>query len=434
MIKTRASIAAVLFPLFATEAQAQNLSCADQLRMGLYNTVRSHSSSSQAASAVRTLCSTYQSLQQTNVTANLMVDVPLLFETNASMSYAQLQALARALCTSSDERSLSNAEQDLVSQTISSDAMQAYRACIEANRRGLQFRRTTTGEDLNVVTVEIAHDAPGTSGVPLQDVRVIPEDAYECAGELWDARRNRASGPSASLTMVRNSFLSMSCRRRVSSSPAQAPGRQVFAPAAQIVVSTGGGTLVTIIPEASVVPMAPIVTAPLGAVMAFAGDTPPSGWMLCDGRSLSRTLYASLFATVGTAHGAPDAMNFNLPDYRGYFLRGADRGAGRDPDRGGRTAMAAGGRSGDGVGSVQGSALGSHNHDASAQMGGAPFSSTPTGESEWRSGFAGGGAFHDSGGRGVSRRALPVSVQVQAAGGSETRPLNASVNWIIRVR
>jgi microcystin-dependent protein len=62
---------------------------------------------------------------------------------------------------------------------------------------------------------------------------------------------------------------------------------------------------------------------PAGTIIAFAGATPPSGWLLCNGSAISRTTYSALFSAIGTAHGQGDgSATFNLPDYRGQFLRG----------------------------------------------------------------------------------------------------------------
>jgi len=48
-----------------------------------------------------------------------------------------------------------------------------------------------------------------------------------------------------------------------------------------------------------------------------------SGFLLCNGAAISRTSYAKLFAKIGATFGAGDgATTFNLPDYRGTFLRG----------------------------------------------------------------------------------------------------------------
>jgi len=64
---------------------------------------------------------------------------------------------------------------------------------------------------------------------------------------------------------------------------------------------------------------------PAGAVMDFAMPTAPAGWLYADGRPVSRTTYANLFAAVGTIYGAGDGLTtFNLPDLRDDFIRGWD--------------------------------------------------------------------------------------------------------------
>ena len=99
------------------------------------------------------------------------------------------------------------------------------------------------------------------------------------------------------------------------------------------------------------------MTIPVGTVIAYAGtnyvDLPQQGWMLCDGSALSRTAYADLFTAIGTANGSTDDSTFNLPDYSGYFHRGTDYGAGRDPNASAREAPRVGANSGDKVGSSQ---------------------------------------------------------------------------------
>ena len=64
---------------------------------------------------------------------------------------------------------------------------------------------------------------------------------------------------------------------------------------------------------------------PIGTVTMFAGDVIPSEWILCDGRSISRTTYSSLFNVIGTLYGVGDHVRtFNLPDFRGRFPLGLD--------------------------------------------------------------------------------------------------------------
>lgn len=173
---------------------------------------------------------------------------------------------------------------------------------------------------------------------------------------------------------------------------------------------------------------------PTGSVVAFAGrpDRVPPGWLLCDGRSVTRDAYPALFAAIGTAHGG-DGTNFNLPDYRGRFLRGVDNGVNRDPDRGARTAANAGGATGDAVGSVQGHEFAVHDHPVVdpghthtiRALGGSPSCSATTT-------LAGqpcpGGPFEVPGAGLLAQTRVTVGTR----GGIETRPVNANVHYIIK--
>ncbi len=66
---------------------------------------------------------------------------------------------------------------------------------------------------------------------------------------------------------------------------------------------------------------------PSGAVMFYAGATPPAAWYACDGSAKSRTTDAALFAAIGTTFGAGDgATTFNLPDMRSRMPMGSGQG------------------------------------------------------------------------------------------------------------
>ena len=72
----------------------------------------------------------------------------------------------------------------------------------------------------------------------------------------------------------------------------------------------------------------------VGQVCFFALSDAPSGFLVCDGASVSRTVYAELFDAMGTLHGAGNGTTtFNLPDLRGEFIRGLDLGRGIDAGR-----------------------------------------------------------------------------------------------------
>ena len=70
-------------------------------------------------------------------------------------------------------------------------------------------------------------------------------------------------------------------------------------------------------------------TAMAGIIQMFAGATPPTGWLVCDGSAISRTTYATLFAAIGTTWGSGDgSTTFNVPDLRGRMPMGAGTGSG----------------------------------------------------------------------------------------------------------
>jgi microcystin-dependent protein len=59
---------------------------------------------------------------------------------------------------------------------------------------------------------------------------------------------------------------------------------------------------------------------PIGGMVQWLTETPPEGWLLCDGRPVARTTYARLFSVIGTTFGTGDGvLTFNLPNMRGRF-------------------------------------------------------------------------------------------------------------------
>ena len=63
--------------------------------------------------------------------------------------------------------------------------------------------------------------------------------------------------------------------------------------------------------------------SPTGSITAYAGDTVPYGWLLCDGSAVSRADYSALFSAIGTKYGAGDgSTTFNLPNLTGRFVEG----------------------------------------------------------------------------------------------------------------
>jgi hypothetical protein len=66
-----------------------------------------------------------------------------------------------------------------------------------------------------------------------------------------------------------------------------------------------------------------------GFIGMWGGGAAPAGWLLCDGAAVSRSTYASLFAAIGTTHGAGNgSTTFNVPDLRSRYPMGAGAGPG----------------------------------------------------------------------------------------------------------
>lgn len=64
---------------------------------------------------------------------------------------------------------------------------------------------------------------------------------------------------------------------------------------------------------------------PTGSINAWATNTAPTGWQLCDGTAVSRTTFSALFAVIGTTYGSGNgSTTFNLPNLKGRVLVGRD--------------------------------------------------------------------------------------------------------------
>ena len=176
-----------------------------------------------------------------------------------------------------------------------------------------------------------------------------------------------------------------------------------------------------------------------GQIIMWPTNTPPAGALECNGASVAAATYPNLFAAIGYQYGGASGV-FNLPDYRGMFMRGWDHGAGVDPDRSSRTTRGDG-TVGDNVGTRQSSENLSHNH-AGGTLSVTPATFTadgipPSAQFEFGivTGMPGG-----AGGMGAgdgflgSAELSPLSdftVTTGTDGGAETRPINVGIMFCI---
>lgn len=62
---------------------------------------------------------------------------------------------------------------------------------------------------------------------------------------------------------------------------------------------------------------------PIGDIKASIRDVNHDNWLLCNGQEVNRSEYSELFDLIGENFGAGNGVTtFNVPDYRGKFLRG----------------------------------------------------------------------------------------------------------------
>lgn len=100
---------------------------------------------------------------------------------------------------------------------------------------------------------------------------------------------------------------------------------------------------------------------PVGALIPYAGTTAPKGYLICDGRAVSRVQYARLFSVIGTTYGAGDgSTTFNLPDLRGRVMAGSDNLGGTTAGR--LTGLTIGGSAGVASAPLSEAELAAHTH------------------------------------------------------------------------
>ena len=87
--------------------------------------------------------------------------------------------------------------------------------------------------------------------------------------------------------------------------------------------TASSGTNTTQLATTAFVKDATSIAVPIGTVIAGATNIRADGFLKCNGAAVSRTTYSGLFSVLDTIYGTGDgSTTFNLPDFRGAFLRG----------------------------------------------------------------------------------------------------------------
>ena len=170
-----------------------------------------------------------------------------------------------------------------------------------------------------------------------------------------------------------------------------------------------------------------VAGVPTGSVFCMAVISIPSKCLDCNGEAVSRSTYSALFAVIGTAYGSGNGSStFNLPDLRGEFIRGVDRGRGVD--------------SGRNIATSQGSQNSSHSHSASSTSSVTDPGHKHTMNFNLGNLISSGGAFgmKDSGtadrmNTATTGISVSTSTSIGNQGGNESRPRNIAMMYIIKV-
>jgi microcystin-dependent protein len=186
----------------------------------------------------------------------------------------------------------------------------------------------------------------------------------------------------------------------------------------------------------------------IGTVIAFAGmanKIPVSeGWLECDGRFLPRTgAYAALFDAIGILYGEGDGITtFNIPDFRGYFLRGVTGNS--NVDRGLLHRIASAHGTPNEAGSYQGPATAAPMNQFQTTLipdhqHGDPTWNGKPGQFELATQNSA-GSCRGPGGFDYGPQSAPTTAagghshMIIAGGDEETRPVNKYVHWLIKAQ
>jgi len=164
---------------------------------------------------------------------------------------------------------------------------------------------------------------------------------------------------------------------------------------------------------------------PPGAIIPFASYTPPVGWLIADGAAVSRSTYALLFYVIGTTFGAGDgSTTFNLPDLRGYFVRG--HGTNSDGTQSGTWGVRQGDQNLSHTHTGTTSTDGSHNHTFPLYAGDGANNSTNRINTTDESGMVN-SAFPTT-----TTGSHSHTFTTSSSGGTETRPKNIALWYCIK--
>ncbi|RKH93614.1 tail fiber protein [Corallococcus sp. AB038B] len=411
MIRTRLQVNCVALMVavttMASSAHAEQSYCVEILRQGVYD-YYSEKNSSLQLSDVRAAILESESRSQSAAAGGGGGVGFGPFSLGGHYSKEEAEATAKLFTREDSELVNVKSELQVNIKRINPKAWDAFNQCMALGVRGLQVRYSMR-PDYGAFAMSLSHGSQGSS-VRLERLQMSPAGAFSCTGSLAEMALRGGT--------ITNRAVNMVCSRKMG-----LEGGFRVAQSATLTVDSEEGQIVYHFPALAPPVKREAAPIPIGSVVAFAGTTPPDGWLLCDGGFYSAKAYPELAVVIQDVYGAK-FEHFRVPDLRGRFVRGLNGsgdGENRDVDGANRQ-----------LGSVQGYATampkvpfkvtgdGSHSHGGIVleSDGVQTLHSADNTPGEPRldrgHGISGGGHGHGVGG-----------------GDTETRPANMALNYII---
>lgn len=302
--------------LFLSAHVAAN-ECGEILRHGIYDYFRESKQNASASATQNALCTAYNQYQSDKKSVGVSASYGA-GRGSASFSAEQIEQIGSSMCSSASASANSDSLLDKASQVISPQAISLYKQCKEQRSIGLVYDTNYTDDDegTKIITVSVSYlsnKGKSTNLPKKMALTIAPLDSFNCSGPLVEMPIGKEI----------DSVYAMTCLRKIVNTPIQTGAKYYFAPPAQITIATDSGPVNFSFPGIESTPLA--TNPPVGAILLFAGVTPPAGWMICDGKSLSRMGYKQLFSVIGTAYGTISNDSFTLPNFQGRVAIGAGK-------------------------------------------------------------------------------------------------------------
>ena len=122
------------------------------------------------------------------------------------------------------------------------------------------------------------------------------------------------------------------CQRPFPASRLVKTALMLFLPLATVVGAAEANTGTGLIAAVSNLNVRVEQASPIGTVVAFAGKTAPSGWLLCDGETRRTNEFPELSIVLDGVYNRPgdETGTFRTPDMRSRVVVGAGQGGGLD--------------------------------------------------------------------------------------------------------